>query len=157
MYLGDTLEEKRESYILLKKQAKKLGIFFGIMGTVMALIMMGVIFGGALGEGQMTGKISLFLIACTVPFVYYYMGYLWYFGFLTVQGWFIKSGIGVSGAVGAVGHSMAVSYILGGRKTAKLTGIIWLIALVISLSIGFYVGLFHYIKIRSEAKRLGFL
>ena len=32
MYLGETLEEKRESYELLTRRAKKLGKFFGVLG-----------------------------------------------------------------------------------------------------------------------------
>ncbi len=76
---------------------------------------------------------------------------------VTVKSWFAKLGIGITGATATVGNSIAISYLLGGRKTAKLTGIVWLIALMITLSIGFYVGLYNFFKMRAEVKRLGII
>ena len=153
MYLGETLEEKKENYELLTRKAKKLGVFFGILGGLAGLIA---------GIGVMSAaeeKILAFFAGCIfivfTPIMYYWAGYLWFYGFTTVKSWFVKLGIGVVGASSAVGSSIAVSYLIGGRKTAKITGIVWLIALAITLSIGFYVGLYNFFKIRTEVKRLG--
>lgn len=154
MYLGDTLEEKKESYELLTKRAKKLGTFFGVLMGIAGLVL-----GIALMSSAEGNKVMIVLLSCIIivlmPVMYYWAGYLWYFGFVTVKSWFAKLGIGVAGATAAVGHSMAISYLLGGRKSVKITGIIWLIALMITLIIGFWVGLYDFFKIRAEVKKLG--
>ena len=149
MYFGDTLEEKKECYELLTHGAKKLGRFFGIIGGIIGLVL-GIIVMN-MTEG-VTGTVFGIAVMIIAPFSYYWMGYFWYFGFITVKSWFVKLGIGVSGASMAVGNSLAVSYLLGGKKTAKLTGIIWLIALMITLAIGFYVRLYNYFKLRAAVK-----
>lgn len=147
MYLGETLEEKKESYELLTRKAKKLGIVFGVIGGFI-----GVFLGFFLMSAMSDNKIIGIFIMIAAPITYYWMGYLWFYGFMTVKSWFAKLGIG---AAGAVGHSMAVSYLLGGKKSAKVTGIVWLVAFAIALLIGFYVGLYNFYKIRKEAKSLG--
>ncbi len=156
MYLGETLEEKKESYDLLTKRAKKLGIFFGVLGG-----MAGLVLGIALMSAAEVNRILIILYSCMfivlTPIMYYWAGYLWYYGFVTVKSWFAKLGIGITGATATVGNSIAISYLLGGRKTAKLTGIVWLIALMITLGIGFYVGLYNFFKMRAEVKRLGII
>lgn len=106
-------------------------------------------------DNQITAVIFGIICIVGTPIIYYWAGYLWFYGFMTVKSWFVKLGIGVAGTSAAVGKSMAISYLLGGKRTARLTGIIWLIALAISLSIGFYVGLYNFFKIRAEVKSLG--
>lgn len=153
MYLGETLEEKRESYELLTRRAKKLGKFFGVLGGFAGLICLCLMLGAT--DNKITAIIFSLMIIVIAPITYYWVGYLWFYGFMTVKSWFAKLGIGVVGAASAVGHSMAVSYLLGSKKSVKITGIVWLVALAITLSIGFYVGLYNFFKIRNEAKRLG--
>lgn len=154
MNLGETLEEKRESYELLTRRAKKLGKFFGILGGLAGIICGVMLISGA--EGQILAIIcAIFAIVCA-PIMYYWLGYLWFYGFMTVKSWFAKAGIGVAGAAAVAGHSMAISYLLGGRKSARITGVVWLVAFSITLAIGFYVGVYNYFKIRAEAKKLGF-
>lgn len=154
MYLGETIEEKKESYELLTRRAKKLGKFFAILGGL-AGIVIGLCLMFAATDNRITAVIFGIIFIVGTPIIYYWAGYLWFYGFMTVKSWFVKLGIGVVGASTAVGNSMAISYLLGGKRTAKLTGIVWLIALAITLSIGFYVGLYNFFKIRAEAKSLG--
>lgn len=106
-------------------------------------------------DNKITAVIFGIIFMVIMPIFYYWAGYLWFYGFMTVKSWFAKLGIGVAGTAAAAGNSIAVSYILGGRKTAKLTGIMWLVALAITLAIGFYVGLYSFFKIRAEVKAAG--
>lgn len=154
MCLGETIEEKRESYELLTRRAKKLGKFFAVLGGL-AGIVLGLCLMFAKTDNKIAVVIFGFFIMIIAPITYYWAGYLWFYGFITVKSWFAKLGVGVVGATATAGNSIAISYLLGGKKTAKLTGIIWLIALGIILSIGFYVGLYNFLKIRAEVKKLG--
>lgn len=154
MYLGETLEEKRESYALLTRKAKKLGKVFGTLGGIMGVIL-GLCLMFAAASNKVTAIIGGIVIMFIAPGIYYWVGYYWFYGFMTVKCWFAKLGIGVTGATAVVGHSMAVSYLLGGKKTVKVTGIIWLIALAITLMFGFYVGLYNFHKIKKEVQELG--
>lgn len=154
MYLGETIEEKKESYELLTGRAKMLGKLFGIVGGIGGLIV-GLCLMFSATDNKVTAVIFGIICIAAMPIFYYWMGYLWFYGFMTVKSWFAKLGIGVAGATAAAGNSMAISYLLGGKRTAKLTGIIWLVALGITLAIGFYVGVYNFFKIRAEAKQLG--
>ncbi len=153
MYFGETLEEKRESYELLDQGAKKLGNIFKVFGWIVTIILSIVLL--SVVKQKLVAILLIILIVAVAPITYYWMGYIWFYGFLTVKSWFAKLGIGAADTGAVVGGSIAVSYLLGGRRSAKVTGISWLVAFAIAISIGFYIGLYKFLKLRSEIKKAG--
>jgi len=152
MYLGDSLEEKRESFELLRKGAKRLGKVYATIQAIIFCILMLVMLVAAESGGLMV----LFFIPIGLPihlFISYGIAYLWYFGFVTVKSWVVKWGWTGRDAMAAVGGSMAVSYIIGGRQTARITGGIWLAMFAIFMLCGFFAGLHTYSKVKKELKQ----
>lgn len=148
MYIGDTYMEKRQSMDELCRRAQKWGkvaaIVFGIIEFMM-------IFTSLDGDFiTIISSIIFFLggIACA-----YLYGYFWYFGLITVRSWFIKRDISSDKVIIGGGAIVAVSYLLGGKGAAKTSTVIMIITLLLSLSIGFWAGIFNYLKIKRELAR----
>ena len=157
MNLGETLEEKRENFALLDAKAKKWGKVGRIVGWICAifisLMMLTAITNGIL---EFIG----ILITCAVmiivlPIFYYYYAQILCYGYIKVLEWFAKNNIGASDVAIAAGGSIAISYLLGGRKSAKIAGVMWLILLGIVISVGVFVGLYYYYITNKEMKELG--
>ncbi len=152
MYLGETSNEKIANFDILRRKAAKLGNVFGIIGGGgCMLLMLGL---GANNDMVYFEKVALTMAGALYGLIYFFGGYIWYFGFVTVASWLRKANISAGNvATGAV-TGMAIGYMLGGRRGAKASGITFLVILCITLSIGFYVGLFDYIKTYFEIRRL---
>lgn len=151
--LGNTLEEKRLTYAALTKTSKKWGKVFGILGIIFG-IGIGALLVGSL-ENVFVGLLlfAIMLIGC--PLGYYWYGQIVFYGYLVMRSFFSENKISGAAAAGAVGTSFLVSYLLGGKKAAKKTGIVWIAILMFSLTIGILVGFYYYIKFYMEAKKLG--
>ena len=142
---------------MLTKTAQKwakVGKIIGIICAVFIALMML----SAQTEGIL-GFIFLLLFSAALvifmPIFYYYYAQILCYGFIVVKSWFLERGIGAKEVAGAAGASIAISYLLGGRKSAKIAGISWLIMLGIVVCVGVFVGLYHYIKVQREVKELG--
>lgn len=86
------------------------------------------------------------------PKIFYYGAFFWYWGFITVKSWFVKYNVSAGDVASAVSSSVAVSYLLGGKKAAKTSLIVMFFIAGIVLSIGFYVGIFHYFSLKKQLK-----
>ena len=145
MYLGDSLEEKKETYELLTKKARKWGKIFAILGGITGLGMSGIFSQGE-GGGLIIGLISL--IGSVIG--YYFYGQILFYGYINVSKWFVERGIGGREVANAAGTSFLVSFILGGRKAAKINLIMMLCILLAVVTVGVFVGLFNFIKVKRE-------
>ncbi|MBQ8321849.1 MAG: hypothetical protein IJX92_05740 [Clostridia bacterium] len=157
MNLGSTLEEKKENYDLLDKKAKKWAKVGRIIGAICG-VGIGLIMLSAQAEGIIGFIFSLLFAAALVvimPIFWYHYAQILCYGFIVVKSWFVERGIGASEVAGAAGTSIAISYMLGGRKSAKIAGVTWLIMLGVVVSVGIFVGLYNYIKVQREMKALG--
>lgn len=155
MTLGNTVEEKRETYELLTKKSKKWGKVFAVLGVLCALGISGLLLSGT--ESIFLVVIFAAVLVVAMPVCYFWYGQIVYYGYLAMKIFFVKRNIGVSEVAGAVGTSVLVSYVLGGKKATKKLGILWLIVLFIALTVGIFAGLYYYVKFRKEAKELGFI
>ena len=146
------VEQKKELYEAMMKKAKKCGKIFAAFGALIGLIMMFAM----MGSGEIIwGLIGGLFVGAACAVGYYFYGQILYFGFIKVVKWFIEKGIGVKEVAGAAGTSLLVSYILGGRKAAKMNLILLFGILLVVAAIGVFIGLFDYIKALREAKALG--
>lgn len=155
MNLGNTLEEKRETYGVLSKKSKKWGKVFAILGIVCGIFFGGMLLGGS--ESKIVGVLIFSLLTVAAPICYYWYGKVLYYGYLAVKLFFYERNIGVDAVAGAVGTSVLVSYALGGKGAVKKLGIAWLVVLFIVVSVGIFAGLYYFIKIQKEVKELGFI
>jgi len=153
MSLGNTLEEKREAYALLTEVSKKWGKVWAIIGGGMGLFIGLLLLGGM---GNIVGALILAVIMiAALPICYYWYGQILYYGFLVTKIFLKNRNIGAGEVAGAVGTSVLVSYILGGKKSVKKLSIAWIVILIIALTIGIWAGFYYFIKFRKEAKELG--
>ena len=154
MTLGNTIDEKRMSYELLTQNAKKWGRVFGIVTGSAAAVGLFVISGNT--ESLILAILIGLAVVVLAPSFYYLYGQVLYYGYLVIKLWFVKNDLDAADVAVAAGTSVAISYIIGGKKAAKTTGIIWLIIIGIAVTVGVYAGLYYYIKFYREAKKLGF-
>ena len=157
MNLGNTVEEKRANFALLDAKAKKWGKVGRIVGWICA-IFISLMMLTAQTEGIL-GFIGV-LITCAamilvLPIFYYYYAQILCYGYIKVMEWFVAKGIGAGDVAIAAGGSIAISYLLGGRKSAKIAGVMWLVMLFIVISVGIFVGLYYYYITNKEMKELG--
>ena len=157
MNLGNTIEEKRANFALLDAKAKKWGKVGRIVGWICAIfISLGMLTAITNGILEFIG----ILITCAVmiivlPIFYYYYAQILCYGYIKVREWFAKKGIGAEDVALAAGGSIAISYFLGGRKSAKIAGVMWLVLLFIVISVGVFVGLYYYYLTHKEMKEIG--
>lgn len=145
MYLGNTMEEKRDSVNELRRRAKRLGKIFGVCGIFFALVYLYTAF---LLEGSIFAKLFMILCGIAVPFMLYFYGFILYFGFIAVKSWFVKRDISASDMASAAGTTLAVSYLLGGKKTVKTSAFVMFLIFGLAFSIGWFVGLYNYLTMR---------
>lgn len=151
MYLGNTLEEKQASMDELCRRSKKIGKFFQFAcGIPYGLFMVYFMFTSA--DAGIAAKLMSVLIAVVSPKFFYFGAFFWYWGFITVKSWFVKYNVSAGEVASAVGTSVAVSYLWGGKKGAKASLITIFIIVGIVLTIGFYVGIFNYFSIKKQLK-----
>lgn len=150
--LGNTIEEKKETYALLSKKSKKWGKVFAILGEIYAVAIVGMLLSAT--ESIFVSLIlsAVILVAC--PIVYYWYGQIVYYGYLALKVYFARRNIGASEVAGAVGTAVLVSYIFGGKKATKKLGVMGFVILLIALIIGIFMGLYYYFTFRKEAKEL---
>lgn len=151
MYLGNTIEEKSESMALLNRGAKKLAIAFAVIGAFATIMMVAMV--ASVEVDPPSAKITLIAIMLTYPIAFYWMGKFWYYGFVTIKGWMTKADVSGGEVLASSASVVTVSYLLGGRRGARMSGIILLVVLAVTLMFGFYVGLFSYFKVRKEIKK----
>lgn len=150
--LGNTVEEKKETYALLTKKSKKWGKVFAILGVLMALFIAGALLGSS--ESIILTLLLSAVMLVALPTCYYWYGQLVYYGYLVLKAYFAQHQIGAAEVAGAVGTSILVTYLLGGRKATKKLGIIGIVIILIALTIGIFAGLYYYVKFKKEAKEL---
>ena len=151
--LGNTLEEKKQTYAVLTKKSKKWGKVFAIFGVIMALFFASVLITGA--ENIIIGLLASLAMFVAAPLGYYWYGQIVFYGYLVMCAFFSEKNIDGAAVAGAVGTSVLVSYVLGGKKAVKKLGIFWVVILLASLTIGILVGFHYYLRFRKEAKKLG--
>lgn len=150
MYIGNTYQEKAQSMDALCRKAKVWGRIFMIVGIFSVFIL---IYTMVISEGSLLAKAVLFIAALLCPISFYWCGYFWYFGFLTVKSWFVKRNVKAGDVAFGAGTSLAVSYLLGGKKAAK-TSLLCMFAIVgIACTIGFWAGLYQYFSIKRQLAR----
>ena len=149
MNLGSTLDEKKRNYALLMEKAKRFATVFGGIGIVVALLFIASVL--SMGEGYI-----LILVSLLAPFTFYFFGFLWYFGYLTIKSWCVSGKIRSDQLANAVVDTSVIAYLVGGRKAVKTSLITMLIILMISVSIGFYIGIYQLVRIYMDAKRHGY-
>lgn len=150
MYIGNTYQEKAQSMDALCRKAKVLGRIFMVFGIFCSFIL---IYATVTSEGSLFSKAVGFISAFLSPIPAYWGGYFWYFGFLTVKSWFVKRNVKASDVAFGAGTSLAVSYLLGGKKAAK-TSLLCMFAIVgIACTIGFWAGLYQYFSIKRQLAR----
>ena len=154
MSLGNTPEEKRETYELLTKTSKKWGKVFAAVGLLMGLFIGGAMMSGS--EQVVVGLLVGAIMIVALPLFYYWYGQIVYYGFLATSVFLRGRNLGAGEIAGAVGTSALISYIVGGKKAVKKLSIAWLIILMIALTVGVLAGFYYYIKFQKEAKELGF-
>ena len=154
MTLGNTIEEKRQTYEILKKKCKKLSKIFAVIAAIFGAFLCITVISAS--ENLFLGFLLGAFLLVGMPVGYYLYGHIIYFGYLAISCWFRENNIGSWDVAGAVGTSFLVSYALGGRKAAKKLGAAWIFILILALIIGIFAGLYYYIKIEKEAKKLGF-
>lgn len=150
--LGNTIEEKKETYALLSKKSKKWGKVFAILGGICAVAIVGMLLSASESIFASLILSAVMLVAC--PIAYYWYGQIVYYGYLSLRVYFAEKNIGATEVAGAVGTAVLVSYILGGKKATKKLGVIGLVIILIALIIGVFTGLYYYFTFRKEAKRL---
>lgn len=149
MYIGNTMEEKRDSVNELCRRAKKLGMIFGVCGIFFGLL---YIYVSVIAEGSILSKLFMMLGGISAPFLTYFCGFIWYFGFVAIKSWFVKENISTSDMASSAETTLAVSYILGGKKTAKTSALVMFLILTLVCSIGWWVGLYNYFTMRKYLK-----
>lgn len=150
MYIGNTYQEKAQSMDALCRKAKVWGRIFTVIGIFCAFIL---IYAMVTSEGSLFSKAFGFIPAFLCPIGFYWCGYFWYFGFLTVKSWFVKRNVKAGDVAFGAGTSLAVSYLLGGKKAAK-TSLLCMFAIVcIACTIGFWAGLYQYFSIKRQLAR----
>ena len=155
MSLGNTFEEKKATYEVLRKNQKKWGKVFAILGAIFGLFLSGIILSGS--ESIIGAFFIAIVLLVLAPICYYWYGQIVYYGYLAVRVFFQERNIGAGTIAGAVGTSVLVSYALGGKKAVKKVGVAWIIVLFKALSIGIFAGLYYYTKFQKEAKELGLI
>lgn len=155
LYLGDTLEQKKESYEILTRRAKKTGNVFKWIGIVMAVCLSLIVIFAAEDMNVFAGLLIALLALVVYPLAFYCVGVILYYAFVTVKSWLAKWGIGVATTAAVAGESIAIAHLIGGRKSAKRMGIFWLIVICLFMVVGIYAGIFNYFMVRKEAKKLG--
>lgn len=149
MYLGNTAEEKRDSVNELFRRGKRVGKFVGILGIFFALLYFYTAF---ILDGSFFARLVMIFSGIAVPFVEYFLGLIWYLGYVAIKSWFIKRDVSASDMAAAAGSTLAVSYILGGRKTAKTSALVMLFIVLLVGCIGMWVGLYQYLTLRKFVK-----
>lgn len=149
MYLGNTTEEKRDSVNELFRRGKRVGKIFGILGIFLALVYFYVAFAA---DGSFFARLIMIFSGIVVPFAEYFVGFIWYLGCIAIKSWFIKRNISASDMAATAGSTLAVSYILGGRKAAKTSAFIMLLIVLLTGCIGMWVGLYQYLTLRKFVK-----
>ncbi len=152
--LGDTLEEKKQTYDILTEKSLKWGKVFSILGAIMALFFCAIL---STSDSPFLAKLfAVVFFFVLLPFVYYWYGQVAYYGFLVTKIFMHERNIGASEIAGAVGTSVLVSYVIGGKGAVRKLGYLWLITLFVGISVGIITGLRYYRKFNKEAKELGF-
>lgn len=149
MYLGNTMEEKRDSVNELFRRGKRVGKIFGILGIIPALAYFYVAF---TADASFFARLIMIASGLVVPFGEYFIGFIWYLGCIAIRSWFIKRNIRASDMAAVAGNTLAISYILGGRKAAKTSALIMLFIVLLVASIGVWVGLYQYLTMRKFVK-----
>lgn len=150
--LGNTLEEKRQTYEALTAKSKKWGKVFRVIGAIFGAGL-GILLLGAF-ENTFLGVFTALILAVVFSFSYYWYGQIVFYGYLIMMSFFSENNVSGGAVAGAVGTSFLVSYALGGRKAVKKLGIAWIVILLFALTIGIIVGFYYYLKFRKEAKEL---
>lgn len=152
--LGETYEEKKSTYEALIQNAEKWGRVCRIVGLVIAIYISLMLLANVT-DGFLACLIVAAISIVVTPIFYYWYGQVLYYGFLFVKTFFQKKDIGTAEVAGAVGTSVLVSYLIGGRKGAKAVGVAWIVILCIAVTIGVYAGLYYFVKFWKEAYDLG--
>ena len=149
MYLGSTMEEKRDSVNELYRRSKKLGMVFGIFGIFYGLLL---IYMGLSAEASIITKLTCIFSGIISPFLLYWGGCVLYFGFIAIKSWFVKRDISASDVASAAGTTLTIAYLLGGKKTAKTSAFLMFLIFGLVVTIGWWVGLYNYFALKKYTK-----
>ena len=152
MNFESNVAERKELLEAMMKKAKKCGKIFSVVGILIGLFMMVAMIDGS---GFLSGLLVGLFVGAACAVGYYFYGQILYFGFVKVVKWLIERGIGFKEVAGASGTSLLVSYILGGRKAAKMNFVMLVGVVLVVATIGILIGLVDYIKALREVKELG--